>query len=83
MQKIGSIIDLSSFLNQRIRVKSHDREITGVRKAFDKIPNIVLDEAREVSYQNRELGVTIVRGQMITSILPEEVKQIPNPFNPQ
>lgn len=80
MERTKSIIDLSESLNSRIRITIHDREIIGTLKAFDKIPNLVLDDAIEVSMGDRLLGVVIVRGQMITSILPELLTPTENPF---
>lgn len=75
-----SIIELGEMLNTRIRVKLNGREVSGVLKAFDRVPNLVLDESIEVSLDNRELGIVIVRGQMISAILPDKVEEIENPF---
>ena len=75
-----SIIEVGEMLNTRIRVKLLGREVSGILKAFDKVPNLVLDEAVEVSFENRELGIVIVRGQMVSAILPDKVEEIENPF---
>ena len=80
MSRASSIIDLTPFLNRRVRIRVQDREVSGVLKAFDRIPNIVLDEAREESCGGRALGVTIVRGQMMTSVLPDDLQPVENPF---
>lgn len=78
-----TIIDLQSYFQQTIRVKiAGGRVITGVLKSYDKIPNLVLDEATEIrSTGNRQLGVVIVRGPHIQLITLEEgVKDTTNPF---
>ena len=75
-----TIIDLAELLNTRVRVKLIGRELTGMLKSYDKIPNLVLDEAVEVSLESRELGIVILRGQMIQSIMPDNLIEIENPF---
>jgi U6 snRNA-associated Sm-like protein LSm7 len=68
----ASIIDLESYFNHRIRVKfvGH-REVSGVLKAYDKVPNLVLENATEHRAQgDRDLGIVIVRGSLITSLCP-------------
>jgi small nuclear ribonucleoprotein (snRNP)-like protein len=75
-----TIIDLSEFLNTRIRVKLTGREVSGTLKSYDKIPNLVLEDTIEHSCDNRDLGIVILRGQMIFSIMPDKLEQIENPF---
>jgi U6 snRNA-associated Sm-like protein LSm7 len=75
-----SIIDMGQYLNTRIKVKMTGREITGVLKSYDKIPNLVLEDAVEDTSEARVLGIVIVRGQMIVSIMPDDLKTIENPF---
>ena len=80
MLKKESIIDMSGYLNTRIKVKMSGREITGSLKSYDKIPNLVLEDAVEDSCEGRQLGIVIIRGQMIISVMPENVAEIENPF---
>lgn len=78
-----TIIDLQSYFQQAVRVKiAGGRVITGVLKSYDKVPNLVLDEAVEIrTTGDRRLGVVIVRGQHIQMITVEEgVKDTANPF---
>lgn len=75
-----TIIDLAELLNTRVRVKLIGREVAGLLKSYDKIPNLVLDEAVEVSLEGRELGIVVLRGQMIQSIMPDCLVEIENPF---
>lgn len=75
-----TIIDLSEFLNTRIRVKLTGREVSGTLKAYDKVPNLVLEDTVEHSSEDRDLGIVILRGQMIFSIMPDKLEQIENPF---
>ena len=75
-----TIIDLKDYLNTKIRVKMTGREISGILKSYDKIPNLVLEDAVENSFEDRELGIVIVRGQMILSIMSDELNLIENPF---
>lgn len=78
-----TIIDLQSYFQQTVRVKiAGGRVITGLLKSYDKVPNLVLDEATEVRTEgNRRLGVVIVRGPHIQLITREDgVKDTTNPF---
>mmetsp|Transcript_28662 Transcript_28662/g.50999 ORF Transcript_28662/g.50999 Transcript_28662/m.50999 type:complete len:91 (-) Transcript_28662:894-1166(-) len=80
-----SIIDLESYFNHHIRVKfvGH-REVSGTLKAYDKVPNLVLENAVEHRAKgNRDLGIVIVRGSLITALSPEEnYRATENPFEP-
>ncbi|THH30311.1 hypothetical protein EUX98_g3875 [Antrodiella citrinella] len=46
--KREAILDLSKYVNERIRVKfTGGREVTGILKGFDQLLNLVLDEVEE------------------------------------
>ncbi|KZT23036.1 U6 snRNA-associated Sm-like protein LSm7 [Neolentinus lepideus HHB14362 ss-1] len=46
--KREAILDLSKYVNERIRVKfTGGREVTGVLKGYDQLLNLVLDEVEE------------------------------------
>ena len=75
-----SIIDMSGYLNTRIKVKLAGREVSGILKSYDKIPNLVLEEAIEDTSNGRQLGIVIIRGQMVISIMPDQLEPIENPF---
>lgn len=78
--KKETIIDLGEYLNTKIRVNlSGGKEITGILKSYDKIPNIVLEDAVD-EFSNRELGIVILRGQMITALMPDQLEATQNPF---
>lgn len=78
-----SIIDLESYFDHRVRVKfvGH-REVSGMLKAYDKVPNLVLENAVEHRTEgDRDLGIVIVRGSMITALCPaENYASTANPF---
>ena len=75
-----SIIDMSSYLNTRVKVKMTGREVTGFLKSYDKIPNLVLEDAVEDTCGERPLGIVVIRGQMVVSIMPDHLQDIENPF---
>ncbi len=87
-----SVIDLERLMNQKIRVKfTGGREMVGVLRSHDPVPNMVLDNTTEylrtkedpyvLSGESRELGTVIVRGTSIIAIAPEEgMGEIANPF---
>jgi U6 snRNA-associated Sm-like protein LSm7 len=78
----ASIIDLAPMLNLKVRVKlAGGREVSGVLKSYDKIPNIVLEDTKEYRDKgDRELGIVILRGPLITCIMPDSLTAIENPF---
>jgi small nuclear ribonucleoprotein (snRNP)-like protein len=75
-----SVIELGEYLNTKITVQVGDSVVVGKLKSYDRVPNLVLEDAVESSCNDRELGIVLVRGQMISAIIPSEVKEIENPF---
>ncbi len=87
-----SVIDLEKLMDQRIRVKCNGgRELTGILKSYDQIPNIVLDECIEnirsqedpyvITDKTRNIGLFMLRGTSIVSVAPvAAISQISNPF---
>ena len=58
-----------------------DREVSGILKAYDRIPDLVLQETIEHREQgDRELEITIIRGPLIKTIMPNELSETENPF---
>ncbi|EPQ55830.1 U6 snRNA-associated Sm-like protein LSm7 [Gloeophyllum trabeum ATCC 11539] len=84
--KREAILDLSKYVNERIRVKfTGGREVTGVLKGFDQLLNLVLDEVEEQptepSPRKRNLGLVVLRGPTITLLSPVDgFEEIANPF---
>lgn len=77
----NSIINLEPLLNTKIRVKLiGNRELSGILKSYDRIPNIVLDDTEEHGSESRSLGIAIVRGPMIVSLMPDDLTEISSPF---
>lgn len=91
-KKKESILDLSKYLDKKIRVKFHGgRESTGVLKGFDQLLNLVLDGCTEymrdpddpfkLTEDSRELGLVVCRGTAVVLICPMDgMEAIPNPF---
>uniref|UniRef100_A0A914EEV4 Sm domain-containing protein n=2 Tax=Acrobeloides nanus TaxID=290746 RepID=A0A914EEV4_9BILA len=91
-KKKESIVDLSRFMDKRVRVKFQGgREAVGVLKGYDALLNLVLDNASEFLRDNedpmktneetRYLGLIVARGTAITVVAPNDgVEQIANPF---
>ena len=87
-----SVINLDSLLDKQIRVKfTGGREVTGILKGHDPVPNIVLDECVEylrdpkdpskLTDKTRKLGLVVARGTSITVVNPElGYIEIDNPF---
>jgi len=87
-----SVIDLEKLMDQRIRIKCNGgRELIGILKSYDQIPNLILDDCIEhirsqddpyiITDKSREIGVFMVRGTSIVSVAPADaIKQIANPF---
>jgi U6 snRNA-associated Sm-like protein LSm7 len=87
-----SVINLDSLLEKSIRVKfTGGREVTGILKGHDPVPNVVLDECVEylrdpkdpsrLSGLTRKLGLIVARGTSITVVSPEAgYEEIDNPF---
>ncbi|KAH9027499.1 U6 snRNA-associated Sm-like protein LSm7 [Lactarius deliciosus] len=84
--KREAILDLSKYVNARIRVKfTGGREVTGVLKGFDQLLNLVLDDVEEQVQDPepriRTLGLAVLRGPTITLLSPVDgLEEISNPF---
>lgn len=90
--KKESIIDLSKFIGQPVRVKFQGgREAAGKLKGFDHLLNLVLEdtieylrdteESYKVTENTRKLGLVVCRGPAVTVVCPQEGHEaIPNPF---
>ena len=88
-----SVINLDALLDKVVRVKlTGGREVTGVLKGHDPVPNVVLDECVEylrdpkdpsrLTGQTRKLGLVVARGTSITVLNPEAgFVEIDNPFS--
>jgi len=85
--KREAILDLSRYMNEKIRVKfTGGREVTGVLKGFDQLLNLVLDDVQEIFQTESEqtartLGLVVLRGPTITLLSPVDGhEEISNPF---
>ncbi|KAG6866309.1 hypothetical protein C0991_005776 [Blastosporella zonata] len=84
--KREAILDLSKYVNERIRVKfTGGREVTGILKGYDQLLNLVLDEVTEEVLEpephTRSLGLAVLRGPTITLVSPVDgSEEIANPF---
>ncbi|KAF9025096.1 U6 snRNA-associated Sm-like protein LSm7 [Hymenopellis radicata] len=84
--KREAILDLSKYVNERIRVKfTGGREVTGMLKGYDQLLNLVLDEVEEEILEpqihKRALGLVVLRGPTITLLSPVDgSEEIENPF---
>jgi len=84
--KREAILDLSKYVNERIRVKfTGGREVTGILKGYDQLLNLVLDEVEEDLQESesptRALGLVVLRGPTITLLSPVDgSEEIANPF---
>ncbi|KIK09589.1 hypothetical protein K443DRAFT_127496 [Laccaria amethystina LaAM-08-1] len=95
--KREAILDLSKYVNEKIRVKfTGGREVTGILKGYDQLLNLVLDEVEEEasgkslindvqsSPNPRHLGLVVLRGPTITILSPVDgSEEIANPFMAQ
>ncbi|XP_014672819.1 PREDICTED: U6 snRNA-associated Sm-like protein LSm7 [Priapulus caudatus] len=91
-KKKESILDLSKYLDKKIRVKFHGgREASGVLKGYDPLLNLVLDGTTEylrdpddpyrLTEDSRQLGLVVCRGTAVVLICPlDGMEAIPNPF---
>ncbi|KAL3078828.1 hypothetical protein niasHS_014610 [Heterodera schachtii] len=91
-KKKESIVDLSRFIDKKVRVKFQGgREAAGILKGYDQLLNLVLDNATEflrdpedplrITDETRNLGLIVARGTAITVVAPNEgIEQIANPF---
>ncbi|EER03587.1 U6 snRNA-associated protein, putative [Perkinsus marinus ATCC 50983] len=87
-----SVIDLERLMHQRVTVKlTGGREVSGVLKGFDPVPNLVLDESIEylrdpedpykLSGKTRNLGLLVARGTSVVLVCPSTgITEIDNPF---
>jgi len=87
-----SVINLDLLVDKVVRVKfTGGREITGILKGHDPVPNIVLDDCVEylrdpkdpsrITDRTRNLGLIVARGTSITVVNPEAgFIEIDNPF---
>lgn len=84
--KREAILDLSKYVNEKIRVKfTGGREVIGVLKGFDQLLNLVLDDVEEdltvPNPRKRSLGLVVLRGPTITLLSPVDgFEEIANPF---
>ncbi|KAF9074646.1 hypothetical protein BDP27DRAFT_1381142 [Rhodocollybia butyracea] len=76
-----AILDLSKYVNERIRVKfTGGREVTGILKGYDQLLNLVLDDVEEEP-RKRSLGLAVLRGPTIILLSPVDgSEEIANPF---
>jgi len=87
--KREAILDLSKYVNERIRVKfTGGREVKGILKGYDQLLNLVLDEVEEEILEpephTRSLGLAVLRGPTITLLSPVDgSEEIANPFAAQ
>jgi len=91
-KKKESIVDLSRFVDKKIRVKFQGgREASGILKGYDALVNLVLDNTVEyvrdpddpnrLTNDTRQLGLIVARGTAITVVAPHDgIEQIANPF---
>ncbi|VVC34402.1 Sm-like protein Lsm7,LSM domain, eukaryotic/archaea-type,LSM domain [Cinara cedri] len=91
-KKKESIIDLTRYLEQVVRVKfTGGREVSGTLKGFDTLVNLVLDntieylrdpdEPMKLTNDTRTLGLVVCRGTTIELICPVDgMEAIMNPF---
>ncbi|ESK93923.1 small nuclear ribonucleoprotein [Moniliophthora roreri MCA 2997] len=84
--KREAILDLSKYVNEKIRVKfTGGREVTGLLKGYDQLLNLVLDEVEELVEEpeprTRSLGLAVLRGPTIVLLSPVDgSEEIANPF---
>ncbi|KAG7087449.1 hypothetical protein E1B28_013415 [Marasmius oreades] len=84
--KREAILDLSKYVNEKIRVKfTGGREVTGLLKGYDQLLNLVLDEVEEIIEEpeprKRSLGLAVLRGPTIVLLSPVDgSEEIANPF---
>ncbi|TFK96099.1 hypothetical protein BDV98DRAFT_576597 [Pterulicium gracile] len=84
--KREAILDLSKYVNEKIRVKfTGGREVTGILKGYDQLLNLVLDQVEEEVLEpqptKRSLGLAVLRGPTITLLSPVDgSEEIANPF---
>ncbi|CAA7262119.1 unnamed protein product [Cyclocybe aegerita] len=84
-----AILDLSKYVDERIRVKfTGGREVTGTLKGYDQLLNLVLDDVTEEMQlpkpHTRSLGLVVLRGPTITVLNPVDGSdEIANPFQGQ
>lgn len=84
--KREAILDLSKYVNEKIRVKfTGGREVTGLLKGYDQLLNLVLDEVEEIiedpEPRKRSLGLAVLRGPTIILLSPVDgSEEIANPF---
>ena len=85
--KREAILDLSKYVNERIRVKfTGGREVTGILKGYDQLLNLVVDDVEEVVNEpapphTRSLGLAVLRGPTVTLVSPVDgSEEIANPF---
>ncbi|KAG0898069.1 hypothetical protein G6F34_005918 [Rhizopus arrhizus] len=90
-QKKESILDLSKYMEKKIRVRFNGgREVVGTLMGYDPLLNLVLDNTTEyqkdletgyVTENKRELGLSVLRGTAIILISPfDGMEEIENPF---
>ncbi|CCE64638.1 hypothetical protein TPHA_0I01310 [Tetrapisispora phaffii CBS 4417] len=80
--KRDAIVDLGKYKDTEVRVElMGGRLVTGILKGYDSLMNLVIDNAIEYvkglddqvdvgKEEKRELGLTVVRGTVLSSISP-------------
>ena len=88
----ASVLDLSKYMDQSVRVKfMGGREVVGILKGYDALLNLVLDQTDEnmradddpykQTGETRSLGLTVCRGTAVTLVCPADgFEEIANPF---
>ncbi len=86
------VVDFAKYADQLVRVRFQGgREVEGLLKGYDKLDNLVLDNAveylrdpnnpTEITDKTRTLGLVICRGTQVALICPcAEMEEIANPF---
>ncbi|KAG5501763.1 hypothetical protein JKF63_04031 [Porcisia hertigi] len=82
LRKKEGILSLEKYLDRKIVISQHGREVHGVLKGFDNNVNLVLADA-ELWHRNKHLrtiGACVVRGGPVNLILSGDATPIANPF---
>ncbi|CCK71777.1 Sm-like protein LSM7 KNAG_0H03630 [Huiozyma naganishii CBS 8797] len=84
--KREAIVDLAKYKDSKVRVKlMGDKLVVGVLKGYDQLMNLVLDETAEYLKdandeisrdKTRDLGFTVIRGNILVSISPLEGSEV-------
>lgn len=76
LKKKESILSLEKFLDRKVVVVQHEKELHGILKGFDNNVNLLLADAEiwERNTKVRVLGACVVRGGQITSVSSGDMK---------